>query len=159
VQTVTVEFETYKLMVEDIRDVQRARRETVTTYVTLNIAGIGAIGFLGSDNQAFDPALVNWLVIGLVLVCFLWQGTERAFLNQLARKYHHVIKQADRLGLDPEWTESIMRWTGRPARTYEQAAVQRLMPFLFMLGYVIFLLHQISADQLLAPMRDLFLRR
>lgn len=45
-------IEIYKLLVEDVRDARRARRELSNVFMTLNIAGMSALGFLASADES-----------------------------------------------------------------------------------------------------------
>ncbi len=58
-------LEIYKLMVEDVREARRARRELSNVFMTLNIAGMGALGFLARVDGLRDPVLFSLCAFAL----------------------------------------------------------------------------------------------
>ncbi len=136
------DFEIYKLLVEEVREVRRARREIVNVYTTLNIAGVGALGFLTS-NHSLNPALLIWLVVALVMICVIWRTSNAYFTTQLNKKYVIIYEREKMLGVDcleREWhnlpRKGPIRWFG----------LERSMPLLFIVGYLIFLAYQVTID-------------
>jgi hypothetical protein len=137
-------FELYKLMVEEVRDAKRARRELSNVFMTLNLAGIGALGFLASGNSGLDPALFAWCAFALTLTCVIWRTSNSYYIVLLAAKYREVYALEDRLGASPlrdeyatvQGKRGIAKWF----------SLERAMPVLFIVGYVVFLAYQLTPD-------------
>lgn len=58
-------FELYKLMVEEVRDARRARRELSNMFMTLNVAGVARSGFSRAatatwTRPSLPGALLRW---------------------------------------------------------------------------------------------------
>ncbi len=149
-------FELYRLMVEEVREARRARRELSNMFLTLNIAGFGALGLIARDNGALNPALLPMLAFALVLTCVIWRTSNSYYTHMLAAKYKAIYAVEDQLGMHPirdEWAalhgkRRAMRWF----------SLERAMPILFMLGYALFFAIQTGAlhlGTLLDQARDL----
>ncbi len=144
-------FELYRLMVEEVREARRARRELSNMFLTLNIAGFGALGLIARDNGALNPALLPMLAFALALTCVIWRTSNSYYTHMLAAKYKAIYAIEDQLGMHPirdEWAalhgkRRAMRWF----------SLERAMPVLFMLGYALFFALQTGALQL-APLYD-----
>lgn len=135
-------FEFYRLLVEEVREARAARRELSNMFLGLNTAGVGAMGFLArGDGAALDPALITLLAGALALTCIIWRTSNAYYTVLLAAKYRAVYALEDELGRHPlreEW-QAI---TGK-RRTMKWWSLERMMPLLFILGYVLFvLIHQ-----------------
>ncbi len=70
-------FDLYKLMVEDVREVRRARRQVSNLFITLNLAGASALGFLLRVDSGMPAALKLWLIFALVLASQDGDGAVR----------------------------------------------------------------------------------
>ena len=57
-------FELYKLLVEEVRETRKGRRDLANMFTTLNLGGVGALGFLAKGDGTFNPALA---LLGLQL--------------------------------------------------------------------------------------------
>lgn len=129
-------LEIYKLLVEDVRDARRARRELSNVFMTLNIAGISALGFLASSNGLPNPVLFTLCAIALALTCAIWRTSNSYYTVLLAAKYKNIYAIEDDLGVHPirdEW-QSI---TGK-RRAMKWWSLERAMPILFIIGYAVF---------------------
>lgn len=129
-------LEIYKLLVEDVRDARRARRELSNVFTTLNLAGIGALGFLSSPEGMDNPVLFALCALALAFTCIIWRTSNSYYTALLAAKYKNIYAFEDALGVHPirdEW-EMI---TGK-RRAVKWWSMERAMPLLFILGYAIF---------------------
>lgn len=129
-------LEVYKLMVEDVREARRARRDLSNVFMTLNIAGMGALGFLARADGLPDPVLFALCALALATTCVIWRTSNSYYTVLLAAKYKVIYALEDDLGVNPirnEW-ESI---TGK-RRTMKWFSLERAMPLLFILAYLVF---------------------
>lgn len=132
-------FEFYKLMVEEAREARAARRSLANTFMTVNLAGVGALGFLakGEAGDRLPDVLLVWCAMALMLVCLIWAISNNYYTRILSAKFVVLDDFEGRLGERPlrhEWTELNKR--GRGLRFF---TLERAMPFLFVVGYVVFL--------------------
>lgn len=129
-------LEIYKLLVEDVRDARKARRELSNVFTTLNLAGIGALGFLSSPYGMDNPVLFTLCALALTFTCIIWRTSNSYYTVLLAAKYKNIYALEDDLGIHPirdEWTTI----TGK-RRAMKWWSLERAMPVLFILGYAIF---------------------
>jgi hypothetical protein len=129
-------LEIYKLLVEDVREARRARRELSNVFTTLNIAGMSALGFLASASGLPNPTLFSLCALALALTCVIWRTSNSYYTVLLAAKYKNIYAIEDDLGVHPirdEW-QSI---TGK-RRAMKWWSLERSMPVLFILGYALF---------------------
>lgn len=145
----TQTLELYRLLVEEVRDARRARRELSNIFLTLNIAGVGGLGFIARDNGALNPALFAWCAVALVLICIIWGTSNRYYTRVLKAKYDVIGKYEERLGEHPLREEYIATGGVKAMRAF---TLERAMPALFVVGYAAFLVVQWS-DRL-APAWD-----
>lgn len=139
-------FELYRLLVEEVRDARRARRELSNIFLTLNIAGFGALGLIARDNGDLNPALFAMLAFALALTCVIWRTSNGYYTLMLAAKYKTIYALEDQLGVHPirdEWNalhgkRRAMKWF----------SLERAMPILFILGYGLFFAIQTGALEL-----------
>ena len=135
-------LEIYKLLVEDVRDARRARRELSNVFTTLNLAGISALGFLASSTGLPNPTLFTLCAIALALTCVIWRTSNSYYTVLLAAKYKNIYAIEDNLGIHPirdEW-QSI---TGK-RRAMKWWSLERAMPVIFILGYAVFFAVQVG---------------
>ena len=135
------DFEMYKLLLEELREARRARRDLSNTFMSLNLAGVGALGFLRvNENAAVRPELLVWLVVALVLTCIIWRTSNAYYRRLLAAKYNVLYRYEDRLGEMPIRDEyqdlGDRRW-------FKFFSLEQMMPFLFVLGYLVFLAYSL----------------
>ncbi|MBX3428399.1 MAG: hypothetical protein KF779_02330 [Hyphomonadaceae bacterium] len=135
-------LEVYKLLVEDVREARRARRELSNVFMTLNIAGMSALGFLASANGLPNPVLFTLCAIALALTCAIWRTSNSYYTVLLAAKYKNIYAIEDDLGVHPirdEW-QNI---TGK-RRAMKWWSLERAMPILFIVGYAVFFAVQVG---------------
>jgi len=138
-----LDFSLYKLLVQEVREARKARRQLANLFVTLNLAGASALGFLVNGADHLPPALATWLIIALVLTCWVWRTSNAYYTQMLAIKYEIIYEREKALGVDAlqrEWKKlsqhGLFKWF----------ALERLMPVLFIIGYVIFLIYLITPE-------------
>ncbi len=151
-------FEFYRLLVEEVREARRARRELSNMFLTLNTTGVGAMGFLAQgDGKALDPALMAVLAAALALTCIIWRTSNSYYTLLLAAKYRAIYALESELGRHPireEW-EALQ---GK-RRTMKWFSLERMMPVLFILAYLLFVLiqtHAVDFAALYEQARELF---
>lgn len=135
-------FEFYKLLVEEVREARRARRELSNMFLTLNTGGVGALGFLAQSDGHIHPALPVLLTTALALTCVIWATSNHYYTLLLAAKYKAVYALEDELGRHPireEW-ETLQ---GK-RRTMKWFSLERMMPTLFVVGYALFVVIHID---------------
>ncbi|MBY0564914.1 MAG: hypothetical protein K2P58_12095 [Hyphomonadaceae bacterium] len=135
-------LEIYKLMVEDVRDARRARRDLSNVFMTLNIAGMSALGFLASADGLPDPVLFSLCALALATTCLIWRTSNSYYTVLLAAKYKNIYALEEQIGAHPirnEW-ETI---TGK-RRTLKWWSLERAMPILFILAYLTFFAVQVG---------------
>lgn len=136
-------FEFYRLLVEEVRDARRARRELSNIFLTLNVAGVGGLGLIARDNGGLNPALFAWCAVALVLICFIW-GTSNWYYNRvLKEKYVIITRYEQRLGETQLHDEYIAVGGAKAARAF---TLERAMPALFIAGYAVFFVVQWHAQ-------------
>ncbi|HVY86267.1 MAG TPA: hypothetical protein VG943_14125 [Caulobacterales bacterium] len=139
-------FEFYRLMVEEAREARAARRDLANVFMTLNLAGVGALGFLAKDGgeARLNPALLIWCAVALVFVCFIWRASNAYYTQIITAKFDVINALENQLGMRPlqdEWSALAKR---RAVRFF---TLERAMPVLFIVGYVVFLAYQVSWDE------------
>lgn len=129
-------LEIYKLLVEDVRDARRARRELSNVFMTLNIAGMSALGFLASADGLPNPVLFTLCAVALALTCAIWRTSNSYYTALLAAKYRNIYAVEDDLGVHPirdEWQNITSKH-----RAMKWWSLERSMPILFIIGYAVF---------------------
>lgn len=144
----TQTFELYKLLVEEVRETKRARRELSNMFLSLNLGGVGALGFLGSDNGALHPALVGMVAVALALTCLIWRTSNRYYTVLLDAKYKGIYEVESLLPHRPIQAEYERLRDSR--RLMKWATLERAMPWLFVVGYVLFFIVQLGLAEPLA---------
>jgi hypothetical protein len=136
-------FDLYKLLVEEVREAKRARRELTNTFMTLNLGGVGALGFLArSDGEALNPALFVMTAFALVLTCIIWRTSNRYYTLLLDAKYKSIYALEDSLSYHPIRDEYDALKGKRAAMKW--FTLERAMPWLFVVGYVLFCVVQLE---------------
>lgn len=131
-----INLEVYKLMVEDVREARRARRDLSNVFMTLNIAGMGALGFLARADGLPDPVLFSLCALALATTCVIWRTSNSYYTALLAAKYKNIYAIEDDLGVHPIRSEWAII-TGK-RRTLKWFSLERAMPVLFILAYIVF---------------------
>jgi hypothetical protein len=132
-------FEFYQLLVEEVREARRARRELSNMFLTLNTGGVGALGFLAQgEGASLNVALPALLAFALVLTCVIWRTSNRYYTLLLAAKFKAVYALESELGRHPireEWEQLQGK-----RRTMKWFSLERAMPAIFIIGYTLFLI-------------------
>jgi hypothetical protein len=128
-------FDLYRLLVEEAREARRARRELSNMFLTLNLAGVGALGIIARDNQGLDPALFGWAAGALGLTCIIWRTTNAYYNRALKTKYTIIARYEQQLGERPLYEEYLAMGGAKAMRAF---TLERIMPWLFILGYAVF---------------------
>lgn len=148
-------LEIYKLMVEDVREARRARRDLSNVFMTLNLAGMSALGFLASANGLPDPVLFSLCALALAATCLIWRTSNSYYTVLLAAKYKTIYALEDDLGAHPIRTE--WETIGSARRMTKFWSLERAMPLLFVMAYLAFFAVQVGGldvPALLAAARD-----
>ncbi|MFZ4601645.1 MAG: RipA family octameric membrane protein [Caulobacterales bacterium] len=137
-------FEVYKILVEEVREARRARRDLANVFTTMNLGGVGALGFLASPTAGQSLGLLAWACVALVLVCLVWRISNAYYSALLAAKYTLIYEIEEAIGLDYLQREWKLLPRGALVKFF---SLERLMPILFIVGYLIFLAYQIPPDK------------
>jgi hypothetical protein len=144
---VTQEFDIYKLLVEEVREARKARRDLANVFTTMNLAGVGALGFLAKPGSGLPAALLLWAAGALILICIIWRMSNSYYTTMLKLKYDVIYDYEDKLGIDPLRRE----WKGLPRKGPPKwFSLERAMPLLFIVGYIVFLAYRISSSEIAA---------
>lgn len=92
-------FELYKMMVEDLRDTRKARRDFANFMVTLNISGLGALVTISAAPSS-TRATSSALLLALAAVCVVWRASNAYYTRLLAVKYKQAYFAEEALGID-----------------------------------------------------------
>lgn len=143
-------FELYKLLVEEVREARRARRDLSNVFTTMNLAGVGALGFLAGPDSGMDRALLIWATGALVLTCVIWRVANLYYTGMLSTKYEIIYEVENDLGINPLQRE----WGGLPRRGLMRwFSFERLMPMVFIFGYIVFVVYQLPTPGFLEPLQ------
>lgn len=154
-------FETYKLLVEEVRDARRSRRELSNVFLTLNLAGVGGLGFIAKDPGQLQSELFVLLAIALLMTCLVWYTSNRYYKVVLRTKYDILNEYEADLQRSP-LGEEYRRVRTTASRSFR---LEGAMPWLFMLGYVVFVAVQAgnvsveSISDFIGPDWNTFLQR
>jgi hypothetical protein len=133
------EFDLYKLLVEEVREARKARRDLSNMFMTMNLGGIGALSFLADPtNPQFQP-LLGWAAFALIMVCWIWRTSNRYYTLMLAAKYNVLYELED--AAIPQRPIQREYEIMRPNRAMRQFSLERALPTLFILGYVAFIIY------------------
>ena len=142
-------FQLYKLLVEEVREARKARRDLSNAFLTLNLAGVGALGFLaeGDSKVSASAALLFWCAIALIITSWIWRTTNKYYTQLLGAKYQVLYEVeddlAETLGRRPIRKEYELIKADKPNRVF--FSLEYTMPTLFILGYIVFLGYQIAS--------------
>jgi hypothetical protein len=132
-------FDIYRLLVEEAREARRARRELSNTFLTLNLAGLGALGFIAREQGALQPALFGWGAAALAITCLIWRTSNAYYNRALQAKYKIITRYEQDLGKTPLFEEYTAMGGAKTMRAF---TLERIMPYLFLAGYLVFYLVQ-----------------
>ncbi len=141
-------FEIYRLLVEEAREARRARRELSNIFLTLNMAGVGALGIIAREQSQLDPALFAWCAVALGFICIIWQTSNTYYNRALKTKYRIITAYENKLGETPLLEEYHAMGGAKVMRAF---TLERAMPYLFVLGYAVFYFVQAGYFDGLAP--------
>lgn len=141
-------FEYFKLLVEEVRDAKRARRELSNTFMTVNLAGVGALGFLAGGESGLSPTLFALCALALALTCIIWRTSNSYYIVLLGAKYRQIYALEQDLGFtalrseyaDIQGKRSLAKWF----------SLERAMPILFIIGYAVFFAVQAGGENVTA---------
>lgn len=132
-------FDIYRLLVEEAREARRARRELSNIFLTLNLAGLGALGFIAREQSALDPTLFGWGAAALALTCIIWRTSNAYYNRALKVKYKIITRYEQDIGKTPLFEEYTAMGGAKTMRAF---TLERAMPYLFVCAYVVFYLVQ-----------------
>lgn len=140
-------FDLYKLLVEEVREARKARRDLANVFTTLNLAGIGALGFLAGPESGQSAGLLIWAVVALVLCCIVWRASNAYYTAMLGSKYTIIYEIEKDLGIDALQRE----WRQLPRHGMIRFfSLERAMPVLFGVGYIVFIAYQVTPADVIA---------
>jgi hypothetical protein len=149
---VAQDFDVYKLLVEEVREARKARRDLSNVFTTLNLAGVGALGFLAKPDSGLSPALLIWAAGALIMICLIWRMSNSYYTTMLKLKYDVIYEFEDKLGIDALRRE----WKGLPRKGPPKwFSLERAMPWLFVIGYLVFLFYAVSWDQVVEIIQNI----
>jgi hypothetical protein len=159
-------FELYKLLVEEVREARKARRDLANVFTTINVAGVGLLGSMARSTEAFAAAAalaaedaaaaigaapLFFIILALLTTCIVWRTSNAYYTRLLSAKYSVLYGVEADLGIDPIRRE----WAALGNRAlFKFFSLERLMPVLFAAGYLAFLAWQIPAPGFLGPVRE-----
>lgn len=153
-------FDLYKLLVEEVRETRRGRRDLANMFTTLNLGGVGALGFLAKGGGGpFTPALLGFLAVALILTCFIWRMSNDYYTHLLKVKYDIIYDLEQKLGIEALQREYAGLNRRGPAKWF---SMERAMPLLFVVGYIVLIAYATSWSDVqaifnaaIAPVRSL----
>lgn len=153
-------FDHYKLLVEEVREARRSRRDASIQFLTLNAAGLlglntlaGGLGAvqlgalsLHTNGAPSDLRVLVGYTLMLILTCWLWRTTNKYYTMLLYAKYRIIYEIEDELEHQPIRHEYQAMGSRKSSRSF---TLEYALPVLFTLAYVVFLAHLISLQQLI----------
>jgi hypothetical protein len=134
-------FDIYRLLVEEARDARRARRELSNIFLTLNLAGLGGLGLLAREQSDLNPTLFGWGAAALALTCFIWRTSNAYYNRALKAKYKIITRYEQDLGKTPLLEEYEAMGAAKTMRAF---TLERVMPWVFVVAYIVFYLVQVD---------------
>jgi hypothetical protein len=134
-------FELYRLLVEEAREARRARRELANIFLTLNLAGLGGLGLIAREQGGLNPTLFGWGAVALALTCIIWRTSNAYYNRALKTKYKIITRYEQEMGKTPLLEEYEAMGGTKAMRAF---TLERAMPYLFVLAYVVFYLVQVD---------------
>ena len=162
-------FQLYRFLIEEVREARRARRELSNAFLTLNLAGVGALGFLIKDGETakLPAALLIWCVVALIFTCLIWRTSNKYYTHMLKSKYEIINDLENALATDlggkPIQEEYAKVGKLKPNKAF--FSLEYTMPALFVIGYIVFLIYRLewasfaaAAEAAWAQLQDLIAR-
>ena len=141
-------FDLYKLLVEEVREARKGRRELANMFTTPNLGGVGALGFLAKGGGGpFTPALLGFLAIALVATCIIWRMSNDYYTHVLKVKYDIIYDLEQKLGIDALQREYAGLNRRGPVKWF---SMERAMPILFVFGYIVLIAYTTSWSDVVA---------
>ena len=134
-------FELYRLLVEEAREARRARRELSNTFLTLNLAGLGGLGLIAREETGLNPTLFGWGALALGLTCIIWRTSNAYYNRALKTKYKIITRYEQEMGKTPLFEEYTAMGGNKTMRAF---TLERAMPYLFVVAYIVFYLVQVD---------------
>ena len=134
-------FELYRLLVEEAREARRARRELSNTFLTLNLAGLGGLGLIAREETGLNPTLFGWGALALGLTCIIWRTSNAYYNRALKTKYKIITRYEQEMGKTPLFEEYTAMGGAKTMRAF---TLERAMPYLFVVAYIVFYLVQVD---------------
>jgi hypothetical protein len=134
-------FELYRLLVEEAREARRARRELSNTFLTLNLAGLGGLGLIAREETGLNPTLFGWGAVALALTCIIWRTSNVYYNRALKTKYKIITRYEQEMGKTPLLEEYTAMGGNKTMRAF---TLERAMPYLFIVAYIVFYLVQVD---------------
>lgn len=135
-------FQFYSLLLSEAASLRTARRETNNFFMTLNVAGLGAIGFL--MNEGTDPGILVLLCGTMLIVSFIWWNSISHYAKLSGIKYDIIKTVEDQLPIQPT-QEEWRRFTGGK-RGQGSNRFEKNVPMLFAIGYAGFAALQVVSQ-------------
>jgi hypothetical protein len=126
------DFRFYELLLAEARTLREARRSTNNFFMSVNVAGLGGLGFLLKEGMA--SGLMLGLALMMAFVCFLWRNSIGHYARLTSIKYKIIREFEARLPAQPIAEEWKAFTRGKPNQGASH--IEKLVPTIFGLGYV-----------------------
>lgn len=124
-------FDFYRLLIEDAGALRAARRETNNFFMTLSTGGLGAVGYLISEQ--LEPGIIALLCGAMLIVNFIWWNAITHYARLVAIKYQIIKTFEDQLPFQPTQEEWLLFAKGK--RDKGSSHIEKFVPLLFAIGY------------------------
>jgi hypothetical protein len=126
------DFRFYELLLTEARTLREARRSTNNFFMSVNVAGLGGLGFLLKEGM--PGGLMIGLALMMALICFLWRNSIGHYARLTSIKYKIIREFEARLAAQPIADEWKAFTRGKPNKGASH--IEELVPTVFGLGYV-----------------------
>jgi hypothetical protein len=142
-----VQFEEYQLFAESTQHLSERRQTVAQVYLGVATGIFGVLGFLGEWLGFGSWSLVVAsapLITAGALVAFIWQWTIEEYRALIYWRFERLIEMESQLsGSFRMYTkEKAALYTGRSpgnrATHFGYSRLERLLPFLFLAGYILY---------------------
>jgi hypothetical protein len=125
-------FRFYELLLAEARTLREARRSTNNFFMSVNVAGLGGVGFLLKEGIA--APLIAGLALMMAFVCFLWMNSIGHYARLTSIKYKILREIEAKLPMQPIAEEWRQFTRGKPNQGASH--IEKLVPLIFGLGYI-----------------------
>jgi hypothetical protein len=125
-------FRFYELLLAEARTLREARRSTNNFFMSVNVAGLGGLGFL--LKEAMAGPLIAGLAMMMAFVCFLWTNSIGHYARLTSIKYKILREIEAKLPMQPIAEEWRQFTRGKPNQGASH--IEKLVPLVFGLGYI-----------------------